>query len=107
MDTISPAVTDAFRLLRIDLYAHLDEAEFLATKFDEWSEQDVDTARELIPDLVVVIRGLIGEHESDRHGECRICASAWPCPVVTKIHALVKDPDSQFVALLRRAIEDA
>lgn len=47
MDTVSPAVTDAFRLLRIDLYAHLDEAEFLATKFDEWSEQDMDTAREL------------------------------------------------------------
>jgi hypothetical protein len=32
MDMISPACADAFQLLRTDLYGHLDEAEFLATK---------------------------------------------------------------------------
>ena len=54
MDTISPVVADAFRLLHNDLYGHLDEAEFLALKCREWSQQDADTARTLIPDLVVV-----------------------------------------------------
>lgn len=107
MDTISPAMSDAFRLLRTDLYEHLDEAEFLASKFDDWSERDTDTARELIPDLVLVIRGLIGEHEAQASGECRICKSAWPCPVVTTIHARVKDPQHQFVSLVSQAKDDA
>ncbi len=106
MNTISPALTDAFRLLRSDLYTHLDEAEFLATKYDDWSEQDTDTARALIPDLVLVIRGLLREQGARADGGCRICASSWPCPVVTSIHALVKDPEGQFVALVRRALDD-
>ncbi len=103
MDTISPVLADAFRLLHSDLYGHLDEAEFLALKCCEWSQQDVDTARTLIPDLVVVIRGILFEHEAQPSGGCRICSSAWPCPVVTRIHALVKDPNREFVALVRRA----
>jgi hypothetical protein len=106
MDTISPALSDALRLLRTDLCTHLDEAEFLATKYDDWSEQDMKTARALIPDLVLVIRGLLREHGAKASGGCRICASAWPCPVVTSIHALVKDPEGQFVALVRRARDD-
>ena len=80
MDTISPVVADAFRLLHRDLYGHLDEAEFLALKCREWSQQDADTARTLIPDLVVVIRGILFEHEAQPSGDCRICPSAWPCP---------------------------
>ena len=106
MDTISPVVADAFHLLHRDLYGHLDEAEFLALKCCEWSQQDADTARTLIPDLVVVIRGILFEHEAQPSGNCRICPSAWPCPVVTTIHALVKDPDREFVALVRRANDD-
>lgn len=106
MDTISPVVTDAFRLLRRDLCEHLGEAELLATKYAEWSEEDVDAARKLIPDLVIVIRGLIREHEVTPSGDCRTCPSAWPCPVVTTIHALVKDPDREFVALLHGAHND-
>lgn len=99
MGMISPAVADAFRLLRTDLYSHLDEAEFLASKLQEWSPADIERARQLIPDLLVVIRGLLGEHEVDPSGVCRICASAWPCPVVTTIHELVTDPDRLFVTL--------
>jgi hypothetical protein len=53
MDTISPACADAFHLLRMDLIGYLDEAESLATKNDEWDE-DRETARRLIPDLVIV-----------------------------------------------------
>lgn len=106
MDTTSPVVIDAFRLLRRDICEHLGEADLLATKYAEWSEQDVDTARKLIPDLLTVIRGLIREHEMTPGGDCRTCSSGWPCPVITTIHALAKDPDREFVALLRRANED-
>jgi len=35
MGTLSPIITDAFRLLRTDLHAHLCAAESLATKNDE------------------------------------------------------------------------
>lgn len=38
-------------------------------------------------------------------GGCRTCPSAWPCPVVTTIHGLVKDPQRQFVALVTRRLE--
>lgn len=80
MGTISPTVADAFRLLHTDLYGHLDEAEFLAMKVESWREADVEVARALIPDLVTVLRGLLGEHEAAASGVCEICASAWPCP---------------------------
>ncbi|MGH3719755.1 MAG: hypothetical protein ACRDRI_13150 [Pseudonocardiaceae bacterium] len=103
MDTTSPVVTDAFRLLCRDLYEHLEEAECLASKFTEWCDEDVATARKLIPDLITVIRGLVLEHQTTPSGNCRTCPSAWPCPVVTTIHALVKDPDREFVALVHRA----
>ncbi|MGH4018455.1 MAG: hypothetical protein ACRDT0_04265 [Pseudonocardiaceae bacterium] len=106
MGTISPTVVDAFRLLRLDLYGHLDQAEFLADKLNEWSAQDEDTVRELIPDLLFVIRRLLVEHEVLTNGDCRICTSAWPCPVVTTIHAQVKDPQHQFVSLVRRARDE-
>ncbi|MGH3827712.1 MAG: hypothetical protein ACRDQX_11150 [Pseudonocardiaceae bacterium] len=103
MDTVSPVVTDAFRLLCRDLYEHLCEAEYLAEKFTEWCDQDVAAARKLIPDLITVIRGLVLEHQATPSGGCRTCPSAWPCAVVTTIHALVKDPEREFVALVRRA----
>jgi hypothetical protein len=57
MDTTPPLLADAFRLL-MDLYEHLSEAEFLATKTTAWSEEDIDSARRLTPDLVLMIRGL-------------------------------------------------
>jgi len=106
MDPISPALADAFGLLHTDLHHHLSEAESIAGKASEWCWDDIDVARKLIPDLVVVIRGLLVEHEAAPSGECRVCSSAWPCPVVTTIHALVKDPDRQYVALVRR-VSDA
>jgi hypothetical protein len=92
MGTLSPVIADAFSLLRVDLYRHLDEAESLATTGQEWTE-DSATARELIPDLVLVIRGLLLDHQVRPGGDCRTCASVWPCPVVVLIHGLVKDPD--------------
>ncbi len=103
MDNLPAAVADAYALLRADLYRHLDEAEFLAARYAGWSEHDIEAARALIPDLVQVIRGLLGEHVPDRAGVCRVCAVTWPCTVVATIRDLLKDPDRQFVALLGRA----
>ncbi|MGH3870945.1 MAG: hypothetical protein ACRDSR_05425 [Pseudonocardiaceae bacterium] len=102
MDTISPVVIDAFTLLHLDLYGHLDKAEYLASKDKRWCSVDVDAARELIPDLVDVIRGLLVDHEPQPDGSCQICTSGWPCSVATTIHSVVKDPDRAFVALLHR-----
>ncbi|HEY3895301.1 MAG TPA: hypothetical protein VGL88_08045 [Pseudonocardiaceae bacterium] len=106
MDTISPVHADAFRLLLMDLYTHLCEAEDLASKIDGWSEEDLASVRRLIPDLLVAIRGLLVAHEITPSGNCRTCPSPWPCPVVRTLHALVKGPDREFVAILRRANED-
>lgn len=106
MSTLSPVLADAFALLRQDICAHLDEADSLAMQDADWSAEDMDTARELIGDLVLGIRGLMIEHELQSGGDCRICASVWPCPVTTTIHGFVKDPEGQFVVLARRAWRD-
>ncbi|MGH3873864.1 MAG: hypothetical protein ACRDSR_20565 [Pseudonocardiaceae bacterium] len=105
MSTPTPALTAAGHLLHDDLYGHLHEAEYLAEQDDEWSPEDTATARKLISDLVLVLRGLLVEHRAQDSGACRICPSPWPCPVVTTIHAVVKDPQHQFVALVSRARE--
>lgn len=107
MDTLAPAVADAYGLLHMDLYRYLDEAEFVALKCQSWTEEDIATARRLIPSLVIVIRGVLLDHEVQPDGDCRTCSTAWPCPVVTVIHGLIKDPESQFVALVRRAHDAA
>lgn len=106
MSTPSPALAEAGHLLHDDLYLHLQEAEYLAQQDDEWSATDRETARKLIGDLVLVIRGLLVEHRARSGGDCRICTLAWPCPVVTTIHAFVKDPQRQFVALVLRARDE-
>lgn len=101
MGTISPAVAYVFRMLRTDLYGHLDNADFLALKYDEWSHQDAEQARKLISNLILVIRGLLIEHVVRDSDDCLICTSQWPCPVVTTIHALIKDPEHHFATLIR------
>lgn len=106
MSAPAAAIADAFQLLQMDLYHHLDEAEFLAVKCEGWTEDDADTARKLIPDLTTVIRGLLFDHQV-RPGElCQVCASSWPCPVISAIHGVLKDPDRQYVALVEQAFED-
>ncbi|HET9255571.1 MAG TPA: hypothetical protein VFO16_10255, partial [Pseudonocardiaceae bacterium] len=66
---------------------------------DEWAEQDADAARTLIPALVKVIRALLIEHKMMPSGDCRICQSAWPCPVMTTIRALLKDRNTSSTPL--------
>jgi len=104
MDTSSPVVANAIALLRRDLYAHLDEVEFLAMKYTSWSEVDADTARAAIPDLIAVIRGVLVLHEKEGdEGTCHTCGETWPCQALHTIHRLVKDPDREFVKILDRA----
>jgi hypothetical protein len=55
---------------------------------------------------VLVIRGLLLDHQVRPGGDCRTCTSAWPCPVVTLIHGLIKDPCRQFVALARKVHDE-
>ncbi len=87
MGALSPTLTDAFRLLRTDLHLHLDAAESLASKTDEWSHQDVDVARKLLLGPVATAGPTVG----------------MASPAVTTIHAQVKDSDRELVAITVRA----
>jgi len=102
MDSQSPAVADAFHLLRNDLYAHLDEAEFLALKYDSWTDADEKSARAVIPDLVTVIRVVLALHDTRTHEVCDNCNEEWPCQAFRQIHRLVKNPDAEYGKLLAR-----
>ncbi|MGH3772798.1 MAG: hypothetical protein ACRDRW_15640 [Pseudonocardiaceae bacterium] len=106
MSTPIPLLADALDLLGYDLLAHLDEADNVADQRGRWSDEDMTTARELIGDLVLIIRRLLTEHQLQPSGDCTGCAATWPCPVVVSIHAVVKDPERQFVALVLRSHED-
>jgi hypothetical protein len=103
MDAVSPALADAHRLLRMDLYGYLDEAEFLSTKLSPWSTDDAGTARNLIPDLTMVVRGILVDHPSTADGNCSMCRTTWPCHTVNTIHGLIKDPEHEFVKIMNRA----
>jgi hypothetical protein len=105
VNALSPVLADAVHLLREDLYNHLHEAEYLAEQDSEWSPDDSEMARKLIENLVLILRRLLSEHMLHSSGDCQTCPSAWPCPVVTTIHATVKDPESQFVALIQANAE--
>ncbi|MGQ0775170.1 MAG: hypothetical protein ACT4NY_12245 [Pseudonocardiales bacterium] len=105
MSALTPVQADAFALLSDNLYLHLDEVNSLTIQCWTWSADEMQTASALIRDLVRVIRELLIEHKLQDSGDCRICTSAWPCPVVTTIHGLVKDPQRQFVPLVLRAMD--
>ena len=99
----SPIMMDAFELLRYDLYEHLDEAEALALGNNCWSEEQIDSAYELIPHMVAPVRKLVIDHKDDPNGQCVNCGAVWPCSVVRTIHDVVKDPKGEFVKLVSQA----
>jgi hypothetical protein len=106
MGTNRSALAEAYHLLRQDLYGHLDEAEYLAMKYEPWTDQDLDSALVLIPNLVTVIRGVVALHDTPdpvTDPRCRTCDESWPCEAFETIHRLVKDPDREFVRLVTRA----
>lgn len=102
MNTLSPVLADAHRLVRQDLYLHLDNAEHLASSYLEWSEEDIDSARALIADLITVVRGVLALHDKADAAQCNTCAMPWPCTVLETVHRLVKNPDAEFVRILKR-----
>jgi hypothetical protein len=104
MSKLSPAVASAFWLLRYDIFRHLDEAEFLGLKNAEWTDEDADSARLLIADLVEVIRGTVVLHDNQRDADCRGCGQPWPCGTFETLHALVKRPDTEIVRLLSQKV---
>jgi hypothetical protein len=99
MTTIPPALADAYALLRDNVYQHLDEAEFLALKEDDWSAAEIDSVRRLFPDLLQVIRTLWHKHEPTWNGRCRCCLRPWPCATAQAIHHELKDPGREFARL--------
>ncbi|HWC83046.1 MAG TPA: hypothetical protein VG756_24085 [Pseudonocardiaceae bacterium] len=104
MESVSPALTDAFRLLRTDLLGLLDAAEFFG-RMDEWDEPETDLAHRIIDDLVTVIRGMLVGHAATDTGVCRKCGESYPCDLVRTLHALIKDPDREFVRILHATWE--
>jgi hypothetical protein len=100
METIPPALAEAYSLLRADIYRFLDETEFLA-QFEYWDEKELELVRRTIPDLTTIIRGLVVEHESsDTTGKCDMCNVTYPCQVTQSIRALIKDPQRVFWRIL-------
>ncbi len=103
MDALQPAVADAFRLLRQDISGYLDEAEFLATKVGGWSLEDALSARNLVPDLTTIVRGILLDHKETSAATCPTCNTRWPCSTVRTIHGLVTDPTHEFMKIAQRA----
>jgi len=99
MTTLSATHAAANRLLRTHLYSHLDHAEFLAMKATVWTDADADQARELLPDLVTVIRRCLATHADSDDGHCLRCGVPWPCPTVETIHDELLDPRHHFQPL--------
>lgn len=106
MHTLSPALAEAFDLLHSSLYLHLDETEYLVLEDQERREEDSDAVYQVILDLVLVIRGLVYAHRVRPDSGCRVCTSAWPCPVITQIHGFFKDPQGQYTELARRVHQE-
>lgn len=103
MTTLSPKL-EAIRLLRNDLWEHLENAEYLAEPPVAWTPEQQERAGLVIEQLVTVIRGVLIIHESgvddDSGNQCHTCESPWPCPTLTAAHRLIKDPDAELVRIL-------
>lgn len=96
---------DAAAMLHDNLLLHLEEAEAIGTQYDGWTEEHTESARKLLPHLVLIVRALLAAHDAPGAETCRACAEPWPCAELRTIHRMVKDPSSEFVALVRRLHE--
>src|SRR5262245_29038470 len=103
MSTTSPIEAEAFRLLRDNLYEHLEEAEYLADA-GPWSPEQAESIRTVMSALVTIIRSLMAQHDPPRAPARRYCATCntyWPCPGIYAIYKVLKDPDGELVKLIR------
>ncbi|RZS40959.1 hypothetical protein EV193_103277 [Herbihabitans rhizosphaerae] len=93
----TPSVADdAVVLLCADIYGHLDEMEFVAGGSTD------PLLAGAVRSAVLVLRGLVAEHGTLRDATCWACGGEWPCRVFSTVHGLIKNPDGEYVALLRR-----
>jgi hypothetical protein len=104
VDKTLALLAEAYHLAQQDLYHHLEEAEYLAED-DDWTEEQAGLVRDLVPELVMIIRSVISAHRSDNAGHCLTCELPWPCQVLATVHSLVKHPDHHFVQLVRQSNE--
>jgi hypothetical protein len=107
MDTIEPAVTDAYALLRNDLVEHLEAADDWAGKVSERpgnvAKEDLERICGLVTDLTMIVRHIVFDHEENTHGNCQICDVPAPCAAVRTIHGTVKNPGHEFLPLVKQA----
>lgn len=106
MDKSSPVIVDALDLLQVNLYEHIDGAEHLATKTTEWSEEDIAKARQLIPEILDVIRAVVFLHRKATPADtCGVCCTPWPCRSYELLHELLKNPHRSFIELRQQFID--
>jgi hypothetical protein len=105
MTSVGAVRAEAFDLLRQDLYAYLDESESLVENLETSGNEVIASAGKLIPDLTTVIRGVLADHKNDEAGKCHACQAEWPCQSVRTIHALVTDPEREFLNIVERGRE--
>lgn len=101
----SPALDDAFRLLRNDLYEYLEEAEYLPDRLEHLITPELEPLTRVVGDLVTVVRGVVAHHQADEDIVCTVCKTEYPCLAVSTIRELVKDPNRVFAGLIRAARE--
>lgn len=89
---MNQAQARAFWLLRNEIYAQLDEVEFLALEERTWDEAREAAARTLLCDLVSVLRCVVGRHAEDQYGCCTLCEWPWPCRSIDTVHLAMHDP---------------
>ncbi|QWF82300.1 hypothetical protein [Amycolatopsis sp. CA-230715] len=102
MNPQSAASARAMWLLRNEIYAQLDECEFLAMSDDEWDDEEEAAARGLLCDLVTVVRTVVGDHREDAQGRCKLCEKLWPCDSIDSVHRSMHAPDAGFAKLLEQ-----
>lgn len=103
--TALPPRADAAAMLHNDLLEHLEEGEALALHYETWNREQQLAAREVIPQLVTIIRAILAGHSAPDAADCVACGQPWPCAELSTIHRMVKDPEKEFYKLLRRARE--
>lgn len=92
MSTISPALNRAFWLLCNEIYERLDAAEHLGDDTIEWTVADAENARDVIGDLIELVRSVVVEHQAGPDGECPCCLQRWPCRTVALVYQVATDP---------------
>ncbi|MGH3620641.1 MAG: hypothetical protein ACRDQ5_02475 [Sciscionella sp.] len=96
MNTIPSVLSDAYRHAHQELFEYVENAEDYGEDNNDWSDEQIDTARDLIGELAMILRRTFAPHKADNRGSCTTCATPWPCPIIRVVHELVTNPDTQI-----------